>query len=53
MFAWQPRRIVAQAKGEEISDFPDSGFTELTSDRSYIAVPVALAHLPFWEKRHG
>ena len=45
------RRIATRAKGEGISDFADSGFTELTIDRSYMAVPVALAHLQFWDKR--
>jgi hypothetical protein len=39
-----PRRITARVEG-------DFAFTSQTSDRSWIAVPVAVAHLPFYENR--
>ncbi|KAI9776245.1 MAG: hypothetical protein M1839_000478 [Geoglossum umbratile] len=39
-----PRKITTRVEG-------DFAFTYQTSDRSWIAVPVAVAHLPFYENR--
>jgi hypothetical protein len=39
-----PRRICTSAAG-------DFAFTNATSNRSWVAVPVAVAHLPFFHKR--
>jgi Heterokaryon incompatibility protein (HET) len=39
-----PRKICTSAAG-------DFAFTNATSDRSWVAVPVAVAHLPFFQNR--
>jgi hypothetical protein len=42
--ATMPRKICTSAAG-------DFAFTNATSDRSWVAVPVAVAHLPFFHNR--
>jgi len=45
-----PRSISTRASSTSDSD-ADFGFTTRISDRSYIAIPVTLSHLPFFENR--